>query len=210
MQFTQKGIDTKNRIVDAALALFARKGFAATGLRELANEAGVNLAMINYFFGSKMGLLKDILDTFFNGYSSIMQQHLRGPGKPEEKLRHFIGHAVVYFNENRDGLIIALTELPHDDPEITEYKAIWARKIMVMVKEEICTPLEKTSGVAISPAVIGPLLVSMMSSRFLFAPIIETVDPAGLNEEFLGKYSELVTNIFLEGIGRLTDDSDGG
>ena len=210
MEFTQKGIDTKNRIVDTAIALFAKKGFAATGLRELANEAEVNLAMINYFFGSKKGLLKDILDTFFTGYSSLMQQHLRGPGKPKEKLRHFIRHAVEYFNENRDALIIVLTELPHEDPEITEYKAKWARKMMIIVREEICTPLKETSGVVVSPVVIGPLLVSMKSSRFLFAPIIETVNPPGLKEEFLDKYADLVTGIFLEGLGGLTNSKDEG
>lgn len=206
MQFTQKGIDTKNRIIDTAITLFARKGFAATGLRELATEAEVNLAMINYFFGSKKGLLKDILDTFFNGYSLLMQEHLRGPETPKEKLRHFIRHAVQYFNENRDALLIVLSELPHEDPEITEHKATWARKMMIIVREEICNPLRKTSGVIVSPVVIGPLLVSMMSSRFMFAPIIETVDPPGLKEEFLDRYVDLVSTIFLEGLGGLTRD----
>jgi AcrR family transcriptional regulator len=210
MELTQKGIDTKARIVDTATTLFAKKGFAATGLRELANEADVNLAMINYFFGSKKGLLKDILDTFFDGYSSLMQQHLRGPDEPKEKLRCFIREAVEYFHEHRNALLIVLTELPHEDPEITQYKAKWATKMMIIVREEICAPLKETSGVVVSPVVIGPLLVSMMSSRFLFAPIIETVNPPGLKEEFLDKYSDLVTEIFLEGLDGLANGKDGG
>jgi AcrR family transcriptional regulator len=210
MELTQKGIDTRTRIVETAITLFAKKGFAATGLRELANEADVNLAMINYFFGSKKGLLKDILATFFDGYSSLMQQHLRGQDEPKEKLRRFIREAVDYFHEHRNALLIVLTELPHEDPEITQFKAKWATKMMIIVREEICTPLEETSGVVVSPVVIGPLLVSMMSSRFLFAPIIETVNPPGLKEEFLDKYSDLVTEIFLEGLGGLAAGKDGG
>ena len=81
---------------------------------------------------------------------------------------------------------------------------------MIIVREEICTPLKETSGVVVSPVVIGPLLVSMMSSRFLFAPIIETVNPPGLKEEFLDKYTDLVTGIFLEGLSGLTHNQDEG
>lgn len=210
MELTRKGSDTRTRIVDTAVILFARKGFAATGLRELAREAEVNLAMINYFFGSKKGLLKEILDTFFSGYWSLIQSHLKGPENPEEKIRRFIRHATEYFNANRDSLIIVLTELPHEDSEITEYKAGWVRKMMTILKDEICDPLREIHGVVVSPVVIGPLLVSMMSSRFLFAPVIETVNPPGLKEEFLDKYPDLIAGIFLNGLGGLSNDTDGG
>ena len=208
MELTKKGHDSKQRIIATASTLFARKGFAATGLRELAKEAGVNLAMINYFFGSKKGLLEEILNTFFSGYSALMQRHLSGPERPEEKLRRFIRHAVEYFNDNREGLIIGLTELPHDDPEITEYKARWARKMMGLIREEICNPLKETHGIVVSPVVIGPLLVSMMSSRFLFAPVIETVNPPGLKEEFLDRYADLVASVFLNGLDGLSPSKD--
>lgn len=210
MELTKKGNDTRQRIVDTAVILFARKGFAATGLRELAKEAEVNLAMINYFFGSKKGLLKAILDTFFSGYVSLVQNHLSGPEDPEEKIRHFIHHATEYFGANRDTLIIVLTELPHEDSEITEYKAGWVKKMMTVIRDEICAPLKETHGIDIPPVVIGPLLVSMMSSRFLFSPVIETVNPPGLKEEFLDKYPDLVAGIFLKGLGGLANDTDRG
>jgi AcrR family transcriptional regulator len=53
--------DTKERILDAAEALFARQGFAATSLRNVIAEAGVNLAAIHYHFGSKEGLIRALL-----------------------------------------------------------------------------------------------------------------------------------------------------
>ena len=59
---------SKERILVSAVKMFARKGYASTGMRELAEDAGVNLAMINYFFGTKKELLKVILETFFRGY----------------------------------------------------------------------------------------------------------------------------------------------
>ncbi len=61
----------RDRIFQTAVRLFAKHGFAGTGMRELANKADVNLAMINYFYGSKKGLLKEILDDFFVGYIAL-------------------------------------------------------------------------------------------------------------------------------------------
>ena len=48
--------DTQTRILDAAEFLFVEHGYAATSLRAIATEAGVNLAATNYHFGSKLGL----------------------------------------------------------------------------------------------------------------------------------------------------------
>jgi AcrR family transcriptional regulator len=52
--------DTKTRILDAAERLFAEEGFAATSHRHITREAGVNLAAVNYHFGSKDELLKAV------------------------------------------------------------------------------------------------------------------------------------------------------
>ncbi len=54
-------IDTKERILDVAEHLFADSGFTATSLRDITSAAGVNLASVNYHFGSKEGLLSAVL-----------------------------------------------------------------------------------------------------------------------------------------------------
>ena len=54
--------DTKARILDAAERLFADNGYSATSLRDITNEAGVNLAAVNYHFGSKEALLSAVLE----------------------------------------------------------------------------------------------------------------------------------------------------
>jgi AcrR family transcriptional regulator len=191
---------SKQRILSTAVQIFARKGYASTGMRELADSADVNLAMINYFFGSKKELLKVILETFFRGYLEIIEAELTGPGSFDEKISRFIHRAITYISDNRDYMIVTLAELPHDDPEITEYKAQWARKAMYVVQDEICTPVKESQGVDLSPAAIGPLLIGMMSSRFLFAPIMEQVNPPGYGEDFFRKYPDIIASIFLEGI----------
>jgi len=60
--------DPKQDILAAAIGLFARKGFSATGVREIAQQAKVNIAMISYYFGSKRGVLEAALDIFFQRY----------------------------------------------------------------------------------------------------------------------------------------------
>ncbi|HEY3461138.1 MAG TPA: TetR/AcrR family transcriptional regulator [Casimicrobiaceae bacterium] len=53
--------DTKERILDAAEALFLAGGFDATSLRAITTAAGVNLAAVNYHFGSKEELFEAVL-----------------------------------------------------------------------------------------------------------------------------------------------------
>jgi len=191
---------SKERILNTAVKIFARKGYASTGMRELADSAEVNLAMINYFFGSKKELLKVILEIFFKGYLEVIDEELTAPGTFDEKISRFIHRAIDYISKNKDYMIVTLTELPHDDPEITEYKAQWARKAMHVVQNEICAPVKESQGVELSPAAIGPLLIGMMSSRFLFAPIMEQVNPPGYGEDYFEKYPDIIAGIFLCGI----------
>ena len=54
--------DIRQEIQDAAEMLFARQGYAATSLREIANQVGVNPAMVHYYFGSKLELLRHVLE----------------------------------------------------------------------------------------------------------------------------------------------------
>lgn len=54
------GVEARNRLLDAALALFAEKGYAKTSTREIAQAAQINIASISYYFGDKEGLYKAV------------------------------------------------------------------------------------------------------------------------------------------------------
>jgi AcrR family transcriptional regulator len=56
---------TSVKILDAAESSFAEHGFAATSLRDITTKAGVNLASVNYHFGSKEALLASVLKRRF-------------------------------------------------------------------------------------------------------------------------------------------------
>lgn len=56
----ETGQDTRDRLLDAAERRFAASGFAATSLRAVTGEAGVNVAAAHYHFGSKHELLRAV------------------------------------------------------------------------------------------------------------------------------------------------------
>ncbi len=53
--------ETRDRVLDAAEGLFAERGFAAVGVREITRAAGANAAAVNYHFGSKLELYRAVL-----------------------------------------------------------------------------------------------------------------------------------------------------
>lgn len=52
---------TEEKIKEAARTVFHKKGFAATRTRDIAEEAGINLALLNYYFRSKQRLFELIM-----------------------------------------------------------------------------------------------------------------------------------------------------
>jgi len=56
MDYNEKQV----QIIDTAERLFAAKGFEGTSVRDIAQEAGINIAMISYYFGSKEKLIEAI------------------------------------------------------------------------------------------------------------------------------------------------------
>ena len=56
-----KDQSTEQKIIEAARTVFTKKGFAATRTRDIADEAGINLALLNYYFGSKKKLFEMVM-----------------------------------------------------------------------------------------------------------------------------------------------------
>jgi AcrR family transcriptional regulator len=67
MTYNEKQI----QIMEAAEELFAEKGFDGTSVRDIADKAGVNLAMISYYFGSKEKLLEALFG--YRGEHTVMK-----------------------------------------------------------------------------------------------------------------------------------------
>ncbi|MDX1456200.1 MAG: TetR/AcrR family transcriptional regulator [Marinobacter sp.] len=65
--------DTVDRILDAAEELFAERGFSETSLRMITSKANVNLAAVNYHFGSKNALIQAVFARFLTPFCQTLE-----------------------------------------------------------------------------------------------------------------------------------------
>ena len=97
---TPQPFSTKDRILGAAEELFAQFGFAGTSLRQVTSRADVNIAAVNYHFGSKENLVNEV---FRRRMDEMSQQRLAGlklamkehPGELEPILAAFVEPALA-------------------------------------------------------------------------------------------------------------------
>lgn len=66
-------IDKKDHILDVAERVFSDMGFDGASTRMISGEAGVNMAMLNYYFGSKEGLFLAVIERKITSFQNILQ-----------------------------------------------------------------------------------------------------------------------------------------
>jgi len=98
---------TKDRILGAAEDLFAQHGFAGTSLRQVTSQADVNIAAVNYHFGSKDNLINEVfrrrMDEMTAHRLELLDQALAEyPGQLEPILAAFVRPALA-MAQNRNG-----------------------------------------------------------------------------------------------------------
>ena len=197
--------DPKKRILAAAITLFAQKGFAAVGVREIAAEAGVNIAMISYYFDGKVGILKEILEEFFDRYAQVFEGIDDVSKTPEACVRFLIHNIVKFVRENTELTMVSYNELPLDIPEIAELKA-----------ERITSMIQRISGLvlrigfdpsdAFLIAVVGPSLISTIFTNFRFRPVLKRVFRFKFDDAYYERYAETIATLFLNGIKGLGEE----
>lgn len=86
-----KDISTEEKIIQAARIVFTQKGYAATRTRDIAEAAGINLALLNYYFRSKEKLFQLIMSQNLDQLFSIIFPIINNDAlELEEKLRVLI------------------------------------------------------------------------------------------------------------------------
>ncbi|MEU0544347.1 TetR/AcrR family transcriptional regulator [Nocardia sp. NPDC005978] len=102
--------ETRERIVRAAMELFAEKGFHATSVAEIGDRAGIQRGALYYHIGSKEELLFQIR----RGYTQLMLDAAvaiaEGAGDPLDKLRALIRAHVLLIIEHQHEVTIALRD----------------------------------------------------------------------------------------------------
>jgi AcrR family transcriptional regulator len=103
---------TEEKIKEAAAKVFTQKGFAATRTRDIAEEAGINLALLNYYFRSKEKLfdlvMMESLQKFLLGVREILNDV---NSSLTEKISQLASHYIDLLKVNTDLPLFILSEI---------------------------------------------------------------------------------------------------
>ena len=201
--------DPKQRILDAGTRVFARKGCSGTGLREIAAEADVNLAMVSYYFGGKAGLLEAILSQFFEAIGASMKPVAEETGPPEERLRKLVHAMLRMVRGNTETFRVVLTEFPLELPHIVGHRAELLRTFVLPVMKQILGSLGKRMRKLPRIEMFGPLVGSVIMFHFLLRPVLQQVFPVKFDDKFYQEFGDDFTDLLLYGlIGQRPEPND--
>jgi TetR/AcrR family transcriptional regulator len=103
-----EGSESKEAILDAAEARFAAHGFDSTTIKQIAGEAGVNTALIYYYFADKEALYHAMVERLITRIAGTMAGVLARAADPENAVREFAKnhHSFLEANPRMPRLIV--------------------------------------------------------------------------------------------------------
>ena len=104
-------MDNRQTLLACAEDLFARRGYDAVGVQEIAETAGVTKPTLYYYFGSKKGLLDAILKERWAVLDARMADALAGTGDVACRLRQLAGACAGFFAEHRQFHLLLMSLL---------------------------------------------------------------------------------------------------
>jgi TetR/AcrR family transcriptional regulator len=214
MTSTDKNV--KQRIYEAATALFARKGYAATGMREIAHAAGVNLSRVTYYFSGKLGLLRAVLTDYWERYYQALAPVADLSLTGEERVRRTARNMVGLFREHTELALAAVNSHEVPIPEIHDLRA----KIQAAHGDALVEHLRRL-GLDIEDHVLRSLLSGLLTTiilqhfrdRFVAKEMLKSPEwrartnrelprqpEAEPDDAFYARFAELLADLYLRGI----------
>lgn len=164
---------TEEKIKEAARSVFHKKGFAATRTRDIAEEAGINLALLNYYFRSKARLFEIIMLETISAFVQTMAMALNDEKTTlEEKIKQVATGYIDMIEKEPDLPIFMLSEI-RNNPDLLLVKLPFKQVIMgsvffrqhreAVVQGKITEPsplhfLMNLIGLIMFPFIASPLL----------------------------------------------------
>src|SRR5450432_4458903 len=127
----------EEKIREAARLVFTRKGYAATRTRDIAEESGVNLALLNYYFKSKEKLFDIVMLENIKTFSQSILAILNDTETSLfEKIEILVSHYIDMLINNPELPIFVLSELRSDPKKIFSQMDKRAKfKDSIMIKQ---------------------------------------------------------------------------
>ncbi|MGH9042625.1 MAG: TetR/AcrR family transcriptional regulator [Acidimicrobiia bacterium] len=165
-------------LLEAARGCIGRKGLAATTSRDIAHEAGANLAAITYHFGSKDELIARSLLEGFRSWLAPTVDVLTGEGDPATRTLTAIQRLLTTFDEHRDAAaayLQALAHAPVADPLRQGIIELWGELRVLLAADMRAMQESGELGMWVDPEVMSAVLVAVANGFVVQA----TVEPDG-------------------------------
>jgi TetR/AcrR family transcriptional regulator len=146
INITETKQSTEELILDAALKVFTEKGYAAARMEEIAHEAGINRALLHYYYRSKEKMFTIIFEKQFTKFISGIAKIVSSDVAIFEKIELLVTHELDMFSKNPDIPLFILGELSKNPELMVKRLAENLGSVKVMVKkinEQIKSEYEK-------------------------------------------------------------------
>lgn len=174
----------EEKIKEAAKKVFLAKGYAATRTRDIAEEAGLNLALLNYYFRSKENLFHVVmiekLQLFFNSMIAVFSNKNMSL---DEKIDAFVDRYITVIIQNPDLPIFIMSEL-HQRPqeflkEMKVREVIQQSGLLLQIQERV--KQSKGNMSAVHPIHFIMNITSLCVFPFIAKPIFQSL--SGMEQE---------------------------
>ena len=167
----EEDTSTEEKIKEAARKVFTRKGYAATRTRDIAEEAGLNLALLNYYFRSKEKLFNIIMIEKMDQFFGVMDHILNNANSTlENKVEIIAASYIDLLTKNPDLPIFVLSGIRNGPEHLMEMmgkadklvKSVLVKQIQEKIPGR--NPLHflfNILGLCIYPFIMNPVLQSM-------------------------------------------------
>jgi len=110
--------ETEQRILEAARKVFIRRGTAGARMKEIAAEAGVNQALLHYYFRSKGRLSSAVFQQVATRIFPVLVQVLGGDLPLDTKIERVVSLYIEHLSENPFAPVYILSELHHNPQRV--------------------------------------------------------------------------------------------
>jgi TetR/AcrR family transcriptional regulator len=189
--------EARAKILAAAEELFAARGFAGTSVRDIARSAGVNPAMIHYYFGNKESLYRAIIESAASTIRALLITATSSAQTLEETLSRFVsGYANYIFSHTNLArvlhreLLAGGSYLKQIMQPATNYK---------ILREALSDAVSRGDMRNIDIDLAPISLMGMIVVFQLIQPVIPIAMDGGYDEGFIKRLSDHTVDLFLHG-----------
>ena len=121
---------TKKKVFDAAISIFNSKGYNGSSVREIAQKANVNIALISYYFNGKKGLLGQLLTNYFEKYIILLEKSIekKDSMSSKEVLCEMVKNILRFESENHQLARLVHREITLDTMLVREIMSTYLTK----------------------------------------------------------------------------------